>query len=500
MTSIEQARRDVQCQFDRALRTADSAAYSSEGEVEDALWTAMLGLGCALLTVYFARQAQRWPLHRAYEHAGRRLVVCELETAQVGTRFGKVTFLRPVGRDPEQPRQARDLPVDRELGLPGGFSQPVVTLLARLSAQMAFAQARGLFLSIFSWVPSPRSLLRMVDATAAHARKFAEQAQVPDDDGEVLVILADSKGAPSISSREHARRRRKRCERIAGKGRHGRRQRRRQFPKQRRGPGKKSKNAKMATVGVLYTLRRMPDGKLEGPCNKQVIATFDGDRALFERLHAAAVRRGYGTDKYKSVQFISDGAKPLRLLQQEFFPAAERCLDWIHAIEYLWDVGKAICRNTRRQRAGLEAWVAQRKKLLRRGRVVEVIAELQQKLDTTPVTGPGNRYRRKVLTDTIRYFTKNQAAMNYDSLRRRDLEISSGVAEGAVRHVVGLRLDGPGMRWGRDRAEAVLQLRCIVVNGQWQAFQHYLALQPDFHLAAQPLPTRPHDAKLQEAA
>jgi hypothetical protein len=38
----------------------------------------------------------------------------------------------------------------------------------------------------------------------------------------------------------------------------------------------------------------------------------------------------------------------LRRLQEEFFADAERCLGWIHAVEYLWDVGKAICRNTRR--------------------------------------------------------------------------------------------------------------------------------------------------------
>lgn len=354
------------------------------------------------------------------------------------------------------------------------------------------------FKSVFAWVPSPRSVLRMVDATGARALEFFAQSEVPEDDGEVLVIVVDSKGAPTISSREHARRRRTRVERA--KGRHGRRAQRRQFPKQRRGPGKKSKNAKMATVGVLYTLRRQPDGTLEGPCNKQVLATFGGDRALFERLRDAAKRRGYGTSKFKTVQFISDGAKPLQALQSEFFPDAERCLDWIHAAEYLWDVGKAVCRNTRTQRAQLEAWVAQRKKLLRRGKVAVVITELEEVLAATATTGPGNKYRRKILGDTIRYFTNNQSAMNYRGLRDRDLEISSGVGEGAVRHVVGLRLDGPGMRWGRDRAEAVLQLRCILVNGQWQAFEQYLATSPGFRLAAQPVPTRPHDAKLQEAA
>lgn len=498
MDSLEEARRRVQGEVGRAMVIVDGSTVTGASEVEDAVWAAMFAIGRALLTVYFIRQAERWTLGLAYEVEGRSFVVSDLEEAEVGTRMGKVAFMRPVGRVRGRPRHARDLPLDRELSLPGGFTQPVVALISRLCAQMAFAQARELFRSIFSWAPSPRAVLRMVDATAACARDFTEQAEVPAGDGEVLVIVVDSKGAPSISSREHARRRRKHAKRAAG--RHGRRARRRQFPKQRRGPGKKSKNAKMATVGVLYTLRRLPDGTLEGPCNKQVLATFNGDRALFERLKAAAQRRGYGTDKFKTVQFIADGATPLRLLQAEFFPDAERCLDWIHAVEYLWDVGKAICRNTRTQRAELERWVAHRKKLLRNGKVGTVIADLRSALANTAATGPGNKYRRKVLADTIRYFTTNESAMNYRSLRDRDLEISSGAGEGAVRHVVGLRLDGPGMRWSRDRAEAVLQLRCILVNQQWPDFERYLAARTGFHLAAQPVPTRTHDAKLQKAA
>jgi hypothetical protein len=301
-----------------------------------------------------------------------------------------------------------------------------------------------------------------------------------------------------MSSREQARRRRPRSK--GNSSRCERRRRRSEFPKTRRGPGKKSKNAKMATVGVLYSLRRTPDGKLDGPFNKYVLATFEGDRALFTRLRAEAERRGYGTAKFTVVQFISDGARPLRKLQSEFFPDAERCLDWIHAVEYLWKVGKAICRNTRRERAELEAWVRLRKNWMRQGKVQDLIADLEQALANTATTGPGNKYRRKVLTKTIEYFRQNSAAMNYRELRTRDLEISSGVGEGAVRHVVGLRLDGPGMRWGRDRAEAVLQLRCILVNGQWPAFERYLAEQSDFRLAAQPIPARPHDAVLKKVA
>ncbi len=42
--------------------------------------------------------------------------------------------------------------------------------------------------------------------------------------------------------------------------------------------------------------------------------------------------------------------------------------------------------------------------------------------------------------------------------------------EGAVRCVVSQRFDGGGMRWIEERAEALLQLRCIQINGDWEQF------------------------------
>ena len=60
--------------------------------------------------------------------------------------------------------------------------------------------------------------------------------------------------------------------------------------------------------------------------------------------------------------------------------------------------------------------------------------------------------------------------MDYGRLRADDLVIASGVVEGAARYVVGERLDISGMRWIEERAEAVLLLRCVEVNGDWDAF------------------------------
>jgi len=312
------------------------------------------------------------------------------------------------------------------------------------------------------------------------------------------VVTVDGKGAPAISSKEYARRARPRGARDKNR-RHCRRRRRQEQPRPRRAPGKKSKNAKVAAVGVLYTLRRMPDGRLDGPVNKRTYATFESYRALFQWVHAEAVRRGYGTSKFTKVVFIADGADVLWSLQQEFFPDAELCLDWFHAVEKLWKAGKAICRGSRRERRRLEVWVAEQKRKLRKGLLPEVLAELADALAATALTGPGNKYRREVLTEVLAHFEKNAHRMAYRHLRREDLDISSGVVEGAVRHLVGVRLDGPGMRWGRDRAEAVLRLRCVLINGLWDDFERFVATQ-HLRLAATPVPTRTHDAVVKKAA
>jgi hypothetical protein len=498
VTSIEQARADVQQAIRALVMIADSVGPVPAAGVEQRLWSGLLALGRALMALFFARQATRWPVGRTYGEADGSTVV-GTETAVIGTRFGRVAVAMPVGVRPGDLRAARELPLARELGLPAGFTLLVVTTMARLCAQMAFASARDLFRHLFEWTPSSRAVLRMVDAVGERARGFLDEAEPPEGDGEVLVVMVDGKGAPSISSAEYARRARPHRARDKNR-RHARRERRRERPRVRRGPGKKSKNAKMAAVGALYSLRRDAEGKLEGPVNKRVYGTFEGYRALFQWIHAEAKKRGYGTAKFTKVLFVADGADAIWALQREFFPDAEVCLDWYHVVEKLWAAGKAICRGTRRQRAALEAWVAVQKKRLRKGQVDEVIAEIEQALAATAVTGPGNKFRREVLGKVHAHFVKNAGRMQYAKLRRADLEIGSGVIEGAVRHLVGVRLDGPGMRWGRDRAEVILHLRCVLINGLWDDFTAHLAKLPDFRLRGRPVPTRTHDAVVKEAA
>ena len=201
MTSIDQARTDVQQAVRALMAIADYAEPTSAASAEQRLWSGLLALGRALMALFFARQAARWRAGRSYDVEGQGFAVVGTETRDVGTRFGKVKLTQPVGMRPGDPRAARDWPLLRELGLPAGFTMLVVTTMARLCAQMAFASARDLSRHLFEWTPSPRAVLRMVDAVGERARGFLEQAPPPDEDGEVLVITVDGKGAPAILER-----------------------------------------------------------------------------------------------------------------------------------------------------------------------------------------------------------------------------------------------------------------------------------------------------------
>ena len=291
-----------------------------------------------------------------------------------------------------------------------------------------------------------------------------------------------------ISAPEHERRRQPHEAReVDSSKRNHRRRRRKQRPRVRRTKGKKSKNAKVAIVGVLYTLQRTAEG-LEGPIHKRLYATFESHRALFKWLRYEADKRGYGE---KRTVFLADGSEHIWRLQKEYFPRAEACIDWYHVMEYMWSGGQAIYEEGSPE---LLAWVGRQARLLRRGSAGEVIDELRSRRQAIAKTGPGTKGKRQRLDKATKYLVDNRRRLIYRKLLRDDLDIGSGAVEGAVRNLVGMRLDGPGMRWSRQRSEMVLNLRCILLNGQWQEFVDYLARKPQLSLKAKPTPTKSHTA------
>jgi hypothetical protein len=308
---------------------------------------------------------------------------------------------------------------------------------------------------------------------ARPAYVYLSDGPVPAADGDVLVIEIDGKAAPTATEQELARRRgpRVRHERGCTCQRHrGRAQRRRRGRRVRRKKGDKSKNGRSATLVVMYTLRRGGDGRLHGPVNKKVFGTFGSRRSALDWARAQATRRGFPPGTTKVVQVVIDGETCLEQRLRRLFRGATLTLDVRHAQEKLWEVGRLFHREGS---AELARWVEGLEELLYKGHVRTLLQRLEQELRGVSPHGPGTKEKRRVLKQVIGYLEARVKLMDYGRLRREDLVIATGVVEGATRYVVGERLDNSGMRWIEGRVEAVLLLRCIEVNGDWEAFMKW---------------------------
>ena len=156
---------------------------------------------------------------------------------------------------------------------------------------------------------------------------------------------------------------------------------------------------------------------------------------------------------------------------EDFFPKAIHSIDVFHVVEYLWKAGSCLYKEGSEE---LAEWVEVQKELLYGGLAIEVVEEIDNRLALLPKKGPGMKSRRERLETVRDYLNKRCDKMDYKTLSEQDLEISSGAVEGAVNYVIAKRFDSSGMRWIKERAEALLQLRCIEVNGDWDAFISYV--------------------------
>jgi len=156
MMRIEQARQGVENSFKEALQWAESDEKRSFWIFEGRLWSLLLAVGRALVVLFLVRRVFL-PRAATYIHNECKYEIEGMRTTMLGTLFGKVSFSRPVGRLVGWRRKTVDLPVDRELGLHGGFSLGVVLEMGRLCAQMAFKWARDSFPSGSRMGPEPEN-------------------------------------------------------------------------------------------------------------------------------------------------------------------------------------------------------------------------------------------------------------------------------------------------------------------------------------------------------
>src|SRR6266478_4290271 len=138
-----------------------------------------------------------------------------------------------------------------------------------------------------------------------------------------------------------------------------------------------------------------------------------------------------------------------------------------HVEERLWKVARVLYGH---DAARVEAWIEDHRELLYTGRALELVTGLKALTLTLSARAKRDASKREALSDLIGSLQKRLSMMAYQDLIEADLVIASGIVEGAARSVVGERLDCSGRRWIPERAEALLHLRCIELNGDWERF------------------------------
>lgn len=161
-----------------------------------------------------------------------------------------------------------------------------------------------------------------------------------------------------------------------------------------------------------------------------------------------------GLEEAEQVLVLGDGASWIWNLAEEHWPGAVQILDFYHATEHLWALGRSLWGEESPQ---VGPWVEAAKKGLAEGKVEELLSQWRvlQPQDT------------EGFTRELTYFGNQRRRMKYDEYRAAGYPIGSGAVESANRHVVGVRVKQSGMRWLEPGIKGVLALRALLRSQRW---------------------------------
>jgi hypothetical protein len=467
----EQAALKAQHQFDALRDFVQQAAQDGQriDTVEREVFRQLLGLGHTMLSAFVAAQGdgdlgpqaespEGRTVRRLPQHHDRRYV----------SIFGELIIGR-VAYGTREGQKIERVPLDERLGLPeGDFSYVLEDWGQRLGLKGSFAEAGQSLEMLLGLRVGVRALEQMNRVVAGHAPSFQDSLEPPpaEEEGPLMVVTADGKGVPMRRPEEDGPR-----------------------PHHRRTKGEKANKKQMACVGAVYTiepfvrkaediidevLREEKAKQRPEPQHKHVWAEMTrqvegqppvtAKEGLFCRLTDELTARNLGHDR--SVICLMDGERALWDAQAVYFPEAVGILDLFHVLERLWAVAHCFHKEGSDEAKG---FVEQRLRDLLQGRVEYVIGGLRRRLRAETLSGQ----RRKVVRSALEYLGNNKAHMRYDEYLAAGYPIGSGVAEGACRHLVKDRMEQTGMRWTVEGAQAMLHVRVLYLNDQWEEFHEH---------------------------
>ena len=380
----------------------------------------------------------------------------------LSTVFGAVVASRIAYRAPGAPNVHV---LDELLGLPAGRHSPGLSkMVAAAAAAGSLAAACAQVRARTGCALGTRQCQELARAAACDFAGFYAGRRPPPGAGAglVLVISCDNK---AIAVRPGSQR--PRAERAARKA----------APKQdgRLSRGEVRTRKRMAAVAAVYDLAPVPRtaaGILgPGPCppgpraqGKWLTASIAEDTAaVIAAAFAEAGRRDPG--RGRTWIALTDGSKDqIAQLRAQAAAAGIQVtiiIDIIHVSEHLWDAAWCLFPEASPDAA---PWVRSQLAAILGGRARDVAAALRH-----AAAGRG-KARRKTLAGTAAYLDAKAPYLDYPAALAAGWQIATGVIEGACRYLVKDRMGITGARWGLDTAEAILQLRALITNGDFEDY------------------------------
>jgi len=363
-------------------------------------------------------------------------------------------------------------PADAALNLPTELhSHGLRQLSAIESARGSFAEATEAVRRATGVTLGKRQVEQLAARSAVDFEAFYENpSRVKANQGDVLVLSADGKG---IVMRPDALR--PATAKAAGKAT--------AKLKTRLSKGEKRNRKRMAEVGAVYDVTpvvRTPtdiigrdDDADRTPApkatNKWLTASVADDAAaVISSIFEEAQRRD--PQNQRTWVALVDGAKH----QIDCINAEAKArqvevsivCDFIHVLEYLWSAAWSFF--TEGDQAA-EAWVADKALAVLQGDASTVAASIRRKA-TCLGLDPRARENADRCAD---YLLAKRDYLNYPRALEQGWPIATGVIEGACRHLVKDRLDLTGSRWGLNGAEAILKLRALRSNADFDEYWRF---------------------------
>jgi len=250
-------------------------------------------------------------------------------------------------------------------------------------------------------------------------------------------------------------------------------------------PGEKRNRKRVAEVGAVYDVTpapRTPADILPAPgsdtpepapgpvsTGKWLTASITDDAAaVIGQVFDEADRRD--PDHARTWIALVDGNN--HQIEQIEDEASDRrvpvtiLIDFIHVLEYVWKAAWSL--HTEGDPAA-ETWVRRHTIDILNGNARQTAANIR-----SAATRAGlGRDERAGADKCATYLTNKRRYLDYPKALKQGWPIATGVIEGACRHLVKDRMDLTGARWGLDGAEAILKLRALRSNGDWDQYWTY---------------------------